>query len=484
MQVTCYRCGSTVEITPISPQCEQCGADLVSLLTPEAHTEAHYRQAVKLALAGNHLAALEAVQQGLAIADSSDLHLLAALIHQKEGQFDQMRRHVAAIPADDVLRREGEWLLRSHQEKQSLLRQRQKRAASQSGEESEQAAPPATASEFEHFPAPDARIPQRRRRSFGWLGTIAVLVLLAALIWWRGPETLLADGQDLVAQTQSLIAFWVGPATPQPPVAIEPSPEEPVTSNTGGAVATDQAQTTPTAELQVAKPADAPATPTATTGAAAEASPTSVQAVQSAPVVSEEGSTAQPGASIPAPTATSTAIPTSTPFMDMVAAPSPDEAQAVVGATDTAAETPTAEPVASGDLAEAIAVLATVESEEIALPEFLAGAGREDLAALPIHAVRTGELLTLEGTVDFTQQREEVIALAAEIPGVERVQAIDLHVRLPATYIVQEGDTLWYIAQKLYGEGERWTDLYEANRALLGNSSLLTPGLELTVPPM
>jgi nucleoid-associated protein YgaU len=51
------------------------------------------------------------------------------------------------------------------------------------------------------------------------------------------------------------------------------------------------------------------------------------------------------------------------------------------------------------------------------------------------------------------------------------------------TYTVAKGDTLWAIAKKQLGQGNRWTELYEKNRAVIGdNPDLIKPGQVLTLP--
>ncbi len=67
-------------------------------------------------------AALAEAERGLAYRASAELHLLAAILAQRLGQFDPMRQHVASIPVDDSLRPEAEWLLRAHQARQRALR--------------------------------------------------------------------------------------------------------------------------------------------------------------------------------------------------------------------------------------------------------------------------------------------------------------------------------------------------------------------------
>lgn len=53
----------------------------------------------------------------------------------------------------------------------------------------------------------------------------------------------------------------------------------------------------------------------------------------------------------------------------------------------------------------------------------------------------------------------------------------------PGSYTVQRGDTLSAIAQQVYGDANRWSAIYEANRGLLGdNPHLIFAGQNLTIP--
>lgn len=53
----------------------------------------------------------------------------------------------------------------------------------------------------------------------------------------------------------------------------------------------------------------------------------------------------------------------------------------------------------------------------------------------------------------------------------------------PRTYRVREGDTLASIAQNLYGDRNRWRDIFAANRDILPRSNSLQVGQELYIPP-
>lgn len=51
---------------------------------------------------------------------------------------------------------------------------------------------------------------------------------------------------------------------------------------------------------------------------------------------------------------------------------------------------------------------------------------------------------------------------------------------LPSTFKVEKGQTLWSIAEKLYGSGYNWSDIAKANK--LRNPGMISEGQELTIP--
>ena len=51
------------------------------------------------------------------------------------------------------------------------------------------------------------------------------------------------------------------------------------------------------------------------------------------------------------------------------------------------------------------------------------------------------------------------------------------------TCTVKSGDTLWAIAKKYLGDGSRYNEIYEANKAIIGsNPNVIKPGQTLTIP--
>lgn len=50
------------------------------------------------------------------------------------------------------------------------------------------------------------------------------------------------------------------------------------------------------------------------------------------------------------------------------------------------------------------------------------------------------------------------------------------------TYTVQQGDSLWSLAERFYGEGRRWKKIHEANRDVLPSSTNVPVGVVLVIP--
>jgi tetratricopeptide (TPR) repeat protein len=73
------------------------------------------------------------------------------------------------------------------------------------------------------------------------------------------------------------------------------------------------------------------------------------------------------------------------------------------------------------------------------------------------------------------------------------VVPIDSSVRLPPTppanqrssgqtYVIQRGDTLWKISEKVYGNGRHWQEIFDLNKDRIRTPTDLTVGVELRLP--
>ncbi|RKX31053.1 MAG: hypothetical protein DRP71_14070 [Verrucomicrobia bacterium] len=51
-----------------------------------------------------------------------------------------------------------------------------------------------------------------------------------------------------------------------------------------------------------------------------------------------------------------------------------------------------------------------------------------------------------------------------------------------ARHVVARGDTLYSIARRFYGNGNRWREIYNANRSVMSSETDLKIGTELVIP--
>lgn len=52
----------------------------------------------------------------------------------------------------------------------------------------------------------------------------------------------------------------------------------------------------------------------------------------------------------------------------------------------------------------------------------------------------------------------------------------------PQTYVVQAGDSLSAISEKVYGDSKYWETIFNHNRDKITDPNLIHPGQELTIP--
>jgi nucleoid-associated protein YgaU len=101
------------------------------------------------------------------------------------------------------------------------------------------------------------------------------------------------------------------------------------------------------------------------------------------------------------------------------------------------------------------------------------------------------DLATVHGQTHSQAEREKIVLVVGNIDGVARVDdrlsvlatAANPDAQKPSDYYtVQKGDTLSKIAKHYYGNANRYPEIFEANRPMLGDPDKIYPGQVLRIP--
>src|SRR3546814_19876346 len=76
----------------------------------------------------------------------------------------------------------------------------------------------------------------------------------------------------------------------------------------------------------------------------------------------------------------------------------------------------------------------------------------------------------------------DLVVARAETPF-SRADPATLSAR-PGQVVVQPGNSLWRIARRIYGEGLRYTVIYQANQRQIRNPDLIYPGQVFSLPAL
>ena len=95
------------------------------------------------------------------------------------------------------------------------------------------------------------------------------------------------------------------------------------------------------------------------------------------------------------------------------------------------------------------------------------------------------DVATISGSAADQAAYEKAVLIAGNVEGVGKVEASA--VAHPAAAeaefaLVQDGDTLWGISERAYGNGARYTEILAANREVLEDPDLILPGQKIRIP--
>jgi nucleoid-associated protein YgaU len=97
-----------------------------------------------------------------------------------------------------------------------------------------------------------------------------------------------------------------------------------------------------------------------------------------------------------------------------------------------------------------------------------------------------GDTATVHGMVDDQAEREKVILALGNVIGIAKVDdRMETKKKEPESqmYTVVAGDSLSKIAKKFYGNANKYTAIFEANKPMLKDPDKIYPGQVLRIPP-
>ena len=95
-------------------------------------------------------------------------------------------------------------------------------------------------------------------------------------------------------------------------------------------------------------------------------------------------------------------------------------------------------------------------------------------------------LVTVTGTAPDQATREKILLAAGNVAGVAEVENRMSVARTEPEaqfHTVERGDTLSAIAKKFYGNANKYTVIFEANKPMLSDPDKIYPGQVLRIPP-
>jgi len=107
---------------------------------------------------------------------------------------------------------------------------------------------------------------------------------------------------------------------------------------------------------------------------------------------------------------------------------------------------------------------------------------------LPVEGLKikvADDVAYVKGTVPTQAEREKIVLAVGNVSGIAKVED-RLEVTNPQPearyYTVAKGDTLSKISKEMYGDPNKYPQIFEANKPMLGHPDKIYPGQVLRIP--
>jgi nucleoid-associated protein YgaU len=114
--------------------------------------------------------------------------------------------------------------------------------------------------------------------------------------------------------------------------------------------------------------------------------------------------------------------------------------------------------------------------------EGLAAPSAGDALLVPVYDFRAAPKDRAPRSAAPARPAEPAVLTAASSAGAASGAATKPSGAAAGSYTVVDGDNLWKIAQKTYGSGARWNEIFEANKDVMRDADSLKVGMTLRIP--
>jgi nucleoid-associated protein YgaU len=95
--------------------------------------------------------------------------------------------------------------------------------------------------------------------------------------------------------------------------------------------------------------------------------------------------------------------------------------------------------------------------------------------------------VALSGQATSAEAMQKAVLMAGNVQGVSQVEIAGLNhpeeQEQVEYYLIEPGDTLSKIAQRFYGNANKYPRIFEANREVIKDANLIFPGQKIRIPP-